>query len=204
MNAESRIAPIVAQMRIVFRSRVLTAAVGPELVKIYGWSNFDTTIDRLITEQPKEWLPKEFDSYSALLRASYDDARNVLTKNLGEDDTKWTWGDLTKVRFNHALASAPLVGLQFGIAPVPQNGAGGLAATVNVGAGVSMRFIADPSDWDKTQQGITLGESGVPSSPHWKDQLSDWRAVTPRAFPFTSSAVTNATKETMVLNPTMK
>ena len=64
-----------------------------------------------------------------------------------------------------------------------------------------MRLIADLSDWDRTQHGIALGQSGNPSSPHWSDQLEDWRAVTPRAFPFTEAAVTAATKQTLVLEP---
>jgi penicillin amidase len=76
-----------------------------------------------------------------------------------------------------------------------------VGATVNVGAPVSMRFIADPNDWDQTQHGIALGESGIPSSLHWIDQLADWRAVTPRPFPFTEAAVTKATKETVTLAP---
>jgi penicillin amidase len=201
VNAASRVAPVVAQMRIAFRSRILTAALGDDLVKIYQWSNFDTTIDRLITDQPKEWLPKEFGSYAELLRASYEDARKVLTRNLGADESKWTWGEMVKVRFQHPLAGAPLVGLQFAIPPFPQNGTGGLAATVNVGASVSMRLIADPSDWDLSQHGITLGESGIPSNPHWNDQLADWRAVTPRVFPFSDAAITRATNETWVLDP---
>ena len=108
---------------------------------------------------------------------------------------------MAKVNFRHPLAAAPLIGLQFSIAPFPQNGSSGLAPTVNVGGFVSMRVIADPSDWDKTQHGITLGESGVPSSPHWSDQLADWRNVTPRAFPFTEAAVAKATKETLVMTP---
>ena len=100
------------------------------------------------------------------------------------------------------VRGAPLIGAQFTVPPFPQNGTGGfIGATVNVGAAVSMRLIADPSDWDKTQHGITLGESGLPKSPHWSDQLADWRAVTPRAFPFTAAAVTKATKETLVLEP---
>jgi penicillin G amidase len=201
VSADSHVAPVLAQMRIAFRSRILTAALGEDLVKIYQWSNSDTTIDRLITDQPKEWLPREFTSYAELLRACYEDARKVLTKNLGEDESKWTWGEMVKVRFPHPLAGAPLIGLQFTIPPFPQNGTGGLAATVNVGATVSMRLIADPGDWDKTQHGIALGESGIPSSPHWKDQLDDWRAVTPRVFPFSEAAVARATKETMVLEP---
>lgn len=201
MNADSTVGPVVDQMRIAFRGRILNAALGDELVKIYQWSNFDTTIDRVIAEQPKDWLPKEFISYADLLRACYEDAQKVLTRRLGADESKWTWGELVKVNFRHPLAGAPLVGLQFAIAPIPQNGAGALAATVNVGANVSMRLIADPGNWDNTQHGITLGESGVPNTPHWKDQLDDWRAVTPRVFPFSEGAVARATRETLVLEP---
>jgi penicillin amidase len=202
LSAESTVAPVAAQMRIAFRSRILTAFLGPELVRSYQWSNFDTTIDRVLKEQPASWLPKEFATYADLLKACYDDAVNNLTRLYGADRTKWTWGEMAKARFPHPLGSAPLIGAQFTIPPFAQNGTGGLiGSTVNVGAGVSMRLIADPSDWDKTQQGIALGQSGLPKSPHWSDQLADWRAVTPREFPFTQAAVSKATKETLVLEP---
>ena len=202
VNAESNVAPLLSAMRLSFRSKILAAALGPDLVRNYQWSNFDTTLDRIITDQPAEWLPKEFPTYADLMRASYDEAVTTLTKSLGADETKWTWGDLAKARFPHPLGQAPLIGGAFTLPPFPQNGTGGLlGATVNVGAAVSMRLIADPSDWDKTQQGIALGESGLPKSPHWTDQLADWRAVTPREFPFTAAAVAKATKETLVLEP---
>jgi hypothetical protein len=109
---------------------------------------------------------------------------------------------MAKARFPHPLGGAPLIGAVFTVPPFPQNGTSGLlGATVNVGASVSMRLIADPSDWDKTQQGIALGESGSPKNPHWSDQLADWRAVTPREFPFTQAAVVKAAKEKLVLEP---
>ena len=202
VNAESTVAPVAAQMRIAFRSKVLTAALGPELIRNYQWNNFDTTLDRVLKDQPAAWLPKEYASYADLMRASYDEAIGNLTKNLGADETKWTWGEMAKARFPHPLGGAPLIGAQFTIPPFPQNGTGGLlGATPNVGSAVSMRLIADPGDWDKTQQGIALGQSGSPKSPHWSDQLADWRAVTPREFPFTQAAVVKATKQTLVLEP---
>lgn len=202
VNAESTVAPLASQMRLAFRSKILTAALGPELVRNYQWSNFDTTLDRILKEQPAAWLPKEFSSYADLLKACYEDAVAVLTKNLGADQTKWTWGEIAKARFTHPLSTAPLIGTLYAIPPLPQNGTGGsIGATVNVGASVSMRLIADPSDWDRTQQGIALGESGMPKNPHWSDQLEDWRAVTPREFPFSAAAVAKATKETLILEP---
>jgi penicillin G amidase len=202
VNAESSVALIASQMRLAFRSKILTAALGPELVRNYQWSNFDTTLDRVLKDQPAAWLPKEYSSYADLLRASYDEAVSNITKSLGADETKWMWGEAAKARFPHPLGGAPLIGAQFTVPPFPQNGTGGfIGATVNVGANVSMRLIADPSDWDKTQQGIALGQSGLPKSPHWSDQLADWRAVTPREFPFTPAAVAKATKQTLVLEP---
>ena len=202
LTVDSRIAPIVAQMRIAFRDHILIAAIGEERAKSFGWSNFDTTLDWLIKEQPREWLPKDHDSYPALLRSCYDEARQNLTKVLGADEANWTWGNMVKSRFPHPLAAVPLIGLQFTITPLPQNGTGFLlGSTVNVGAPVSMRLIADPSNWDQTQQGITLGESGSPTSPHWRDQLEDWRAVTPRTFPFSDAAIAVATRESIVFQP---
>lgn len=202
INAESTVAPMMAQMRLAFRSKILTGALGPDLVRGFQWSNFDTTLDRIIKEQPADWLPKEFSSYADLLRASHDEARQTLTRSLGADESKWTWGEMVKARFPHPLSAAPLIGVQFTVPPFPQNGTGGfIGATVNVGAAVSMRLIADPGDWDKTQMGIALGGSGLNKSPHWNDQLADWRAVTPREFPFTPAAVAKATKSTLVLEP---
>jgi len=202
LEVSSHAALLVAQMRSAFRQRVFTAALGEQLAKSYGWPNSDVLLTRLITDQPREWLPKEFASYPELLLACYDDAQKALTKNLGADETKWIWGNMVKVSFPHPLAGVPFIGTQFSIPPFPQNGTDSvLSATVNVGSAVSMRLIADPSDWDKTQQGIPLGESGLPSSPHWKDQLEDWRNVTPRAFPFSKAAVESATEERLVLEP---
>lgn len=198
---DSRMAAIVSQMRAAFRQRIITAALGPDLGRTYTWPESDVLLDRLITEQPREWLPKEFATYADLLKACYEDARQTLTKNLGADESRWTWGAQTKARFQHPLAQAPLIGVQFTIPLFPQNGTGGSGATINVGASVSMRFIADLSDWDKSQNGIPLGESGWPNSPHWKDQLEDWRNVTPRTFPFSKSAIDASTKETLILTP---
>ncbi|MEJ7578321.1 MAG: penicillin acylase family protein [Pyrinomonadaceae bacterium] len=202
-NADSRTLPLAVGMRAAFRRRILATAVGEERAQQLTISAVSTFIDSVIQTRPREWLPKEFPSYEALLLQSYRDARANLTKQLGADETLWTWGRTGQIRFQHPLASVPLIGSPFVIAPLPRF-TNGSAGTVNVGASVSMRLIADTSDWDKTQQGIPLGQSGDPSSPHWKDQLNDWRNTTPRTFPFTDAGVRRATRETIVLAPASK
>jgi penicillin amidase len=197
---DSRVAPLVAEMRTAFRRRVLVAAIGDERARQFRWSG--GAFDRFAAARPAAWLPKEFKDYGELMRATLRDARAALTTRLGADESQWTWGRYTQARFPHPLSIAPLVGQQFLIQPFPQGGSGGAAgATVNVGAGVSMRLIADTSDWDRTQQGIALGESGDPASPHWSDQLADWKAVTPRPFPYTARAVAGAAVEVWELKP---
>lgn len=203
VTADARAPALVIEMRSAFRRYIITALAGAELAQQYRWPGGDTLLDRAITERPPGWLPKQFSSYEELLRACYQDARAAAIRRMGADETAWKWGhpSLAHVRFPHPLTVAPLIGQRFLITPFPQNGSAGALVTVNVGAAVSMRFIADPADWDATRMGIPLGESGNPSSAHWKDQLDDWRNVTPRLFPFSKAKVAAAAAETVTLSP---
>ena len=202
LNPDSPVGPLMAEMENAFRQRILTAALGPERARQYAWDAHYLWMNQLLTARPAAWLPKEFKNYGELILACYADARAALTKRIGADEAQWTWGRYTQARFPHPLAIVPFIGQQFLIPPFPESGTGGRpGATVNVGDGVSMRFIADLSNWDHTQQGIALGESGDPQSKHWSDQLSDWRAVTPRALPFNSTAVAAAAREMLIMMP---
>jgi penicillin amidase len=193
VDADSRGALMVAATRNAMRTRILTAVGGTELARQYAWNN-DPFIDQIIAKRPNTLLPKEFGDYSELIRASYRDAQETLRQRIGTNESDWIWGRFAQVRFPHPLAEIPRVGERFTIPPFPQNGsgAGGPGATVNVGANVSMRLIADLSNWDRTRQGISLGESGDPMSSHWRDQLDDWRGVTPKTFPFSVVGVKKA------------
>jgi penicillin amidase len=192
--------PLVGQMRVAFFRRLL----GEKYASQFNWGNF-IFFDAAVAAHPAAWLPKEYKDYGELMRACLLDARTNLARRLGADESQWTWGRNNPASFPHPLASVPFFGQPFVIKPFPQPGSGGrVGATPNVGANVSMRLIADPSDWDKTQQGIALGESGDPASPHWSDQLADWRAVTPRAFPFSAQAVAAQAAEVWELKPATK
>ena len=199
-NADSTALPLVVEMRKVFRSHVLTAALGAELAQLYEWRNESTFIDNLIAERPASWLPEEFDSYESLLMACYHEALNTLTKKLGPERDQWTWGRLARVRFPHPLEKLGAAGAKFATATFPRH-TGGSMPTVNAGSRVSMRFIVDLSDWDSTRLCLPLGESGVHSSPHREDQRAEWRAVTPRVVPFSESAIADATDSILLLKP---
>ncbi|MEP6923768.1 MAG: penicillin acylase family protein [Pyrinomonadaceae bacterium] len=198
MNADSKAALLVSEMQAVFSKRILDANLSAAQRAQFRSSMLSSFLDRLITEKPSNWLPKEFANYGDLLKACEKDARENLIKKLGADAAKWTWGEANKIRFNHPLASVPFIGGQFAIEPLPLNGAGN---SPNVGSNVSMRLIATPGNWDATRHGIALGESGLPNSPHYKDQLDSWYKGISPVFPFSQPAVKKASKEAMVLIP---
>ncbi len=199
-SADSRVMPLAAEMRNAFRRRVLTAAIGEEKANAYNWGNAGTFVDFVVTKRPHEWLPKEFDNYESLLLESYRDARRNLTETLGEQEENWIFGKTKSYTFFHPLAGAPLIGGRFAIEPLKRDFGGG-GRTVYSGIFVSMRLIADLSNWDKTQQCIAPGQSGNPDSPHWKDQIREWQEVTPREFPFSQTAISQAARQTLRLMP---
>ena len=148
MTSDSHAALLVNEIRIAFRNRILNDALGAERAARFGWANDGNWEDKILLTQPKNWLPKEFSSYADLFKACEIEARDKLIKQIGIDREKWTWGNSGKIIFPHPLVVAPLIGLQFDVKSLPLKGSGGAAATPNVGASVSMRFLASPDDWD--------------------------------------------------------
>src|SRR5262249_41366648 len=150
---------IVAELRTQFRQKILSPVLGDKW-RGYRWANSDSFVDKIIAEQPPAWLPAGFANYGELLKKCFQDARTSLAGTMGPDESKWRWGHPAAgyIRFKHLLADAPFVGQQFAVAPFPQNGSAANVITVNAGPFVSMRLIADLSDWDQTREGIALGE----------------------------------------------
>ena len=152
----------------------------------------------IIKEKSARWLPKGFANYTELLKTCDKESRTSLAnpKRFGADEANWRWGNVFVANFQHPLAVVPLIGAQFVVRYTTVNGSG---LTPNVGSYVSMRQIASPGNWDATRHVIPLGESGNPSSPHFKDQFEAWRTGTPAIFPFTKKAVEKAAKEIWIL-----
>lgn len=153
---------------------------------------------RALQSNSNLWLPRDFPNWGALLLSCEQAAEADLTKRFGEDRSKWTWGAVFTARFPHPLAAAPLIGSQFAS---PNVGIAGSGQTPNVGSAVSMRHIASPGNWDATRLVIPLGQSGNPSSPHFKDQFDMWRTTTPAVLPFSDAAVKSAAKQSIVFKP---
>jgi penicillin amidase len=75
----------------------------------------------------------------------------------------------------------PVLASYFNIGPVEMSGSSTTIKQTTQRLGPSMRFVADLSDWDRSLNNITIGESGQFLSRHFKDQWDAYYAA--RSFP---------------------
>jgi len=144
----------------------------------------------------------------ALLLAALSSAENKLAAKQGSDAKKWSWGELHRARFLHALDQARGAAALFDRGPVQRPGD---SYTVNAtysrdqdfvqSGGASYREIFDLSDWDKSLGINVPGQSGQPGSKHYDDLLPLWSEG--RYFPlsYTKTAVDRVTEDVLELTP---
>ncbi|MFA9273615.1 MAG: penicillin acylase family protein [Candidatus Aquirickettsiella gammari] len=118
-----------------------------------------------------------------LLLDSLASAYTKLELTLGTDNKNWRWGNLQKTLFAHPLSKIldSASRTQFDIGPLAR---GGSANTVNQSTyrlsdftqlnGPSFRVVIDVGNWDNSRAINAPGQSGDPSSPHYRDLAEPW------------------------------
>ena len=129
----------------------------------------------------------------------------------GADPAKWQWGDLTRVRIGHPLASAiPAIAAAF---PKIEGGRSGGDGTTpmargfnsrrgfNVSHGASYLFVADVGAWDNSRFLLLPGQSADPRSPRYRDFYPKWLAGAMQPLWFSKAAVDRHAAGRLVLAP---
>lgn len=128
----------------------------------------------------------------------------------GMDPKRWQWVKLHFSFFVHPMA--PILDkagqAQVNVGPLPR---GGSAYTVNVSSyhpdsfwqahGPSFRMVLDVGNWDNSRAINTPGQSGDPSSPHYRDLAGSWAEG--KYFPllYSRDAVQKAASKVIELVP---
>jgi penicillin G amidase len=138
------------------------------------------TIDALKNSSPR-WFGGEDarGGRDAVLLTSLEDAVKETRERLGDDPSKWRWGNLHVAPFTHALSTDAERLALFNLPSVERSGDGN---TVNSTGGpnfrqthgASFREILDVSDWDRSVATNVPGQSGQPGSKHYGDLLPLW------------------------------
>lgn len=151
-------------------------------------------VRHMLAERPAGWVP----DWDKFLLDSFGDAVDEGSRIQGDRVARWDWGLYNTVSLvNPVISRVPYIGRWFEVGDVAMSGASTTVKQTTRRLGPSMRFIADLSDWDRSLNNITVGESGHVLSRHYKDQ---WEAYyTGRSFPMGFTRV--EVKETLRVRP---
>jgi penicillin amidase len=162
------------------------------LYSSWAWWNM-ATIDRLLfgpDPAGRQWCDEPItpavEGCEVVVRASFAEAIDVLSKRFGDKPADWRWGRTHVAPFGHMLFRyVPVLSDLTGRPTVT----GGADDTLDRGSpdmrkapfdfphihGAGFRGVYDLADLDDARFIIAGGQSGNPLSPHYADQLPLWR-----------------------------
>jgi len=200
LTTDSVAASIEVNARYTLRPMLLEPKLGKELAGSYRWSESNFAIEEIVMHASPEWLPPDYKDWDAFLAAVV--RRALKDGNAPSDLSKWTYGSWHVVEIEHPLSGfLPFVGRMAGTGKQPLSGDTVTVKQVGESFGPSQRFTMDWSNVDGSTENISLGESGNPYSPYYRDQWSDYYNGRTFALPFTPAAVNASTQHTLRLLP---
>jgi penicillin amidase len=145
----------------------------------------------------------------ALLARSLTQAVAELTDKLGPDMTRWQWG---QNGYHHALIRHPLANAvndatraRLDVGPAPRGGDAFSPSATGAGdnqtAGGSFKIIADTADWDRSLGLNNPGQSGDPTSRHYRDLFEIWARGGYFPVLYSRAKVEAAAEERVVMRP---
>jgi penicillin amidase len=139
-----------------------------------------------------------FSDNDAVLLQCLSEAIEAGRRMQGSKVANWDYGLYNELTIAQPVGNQlPAVGSYFNIGPIPMSGSSTTVKQTTRKLGPSMRFVADLSDWEKSLNNLTIGESGQILSPHYKDQWKAYYAA--RSFPMQFNKID--AKHTLTVNP---
>jgi penicillin amidase len=194
---------------------IFTDELGSELAK--AWRSkanlWAIMVGTVVERRLDHWFDRadspEREDRAAVFRAAFELAVRDAARRFGDDPRSARWGALHTLTFRHALGrGSRLLAAYFDRGPfaVP-----GHAGTVNkmeapfdgheVTIGPSTRQITDLGDLDASLAVLPGGQSGMPASPHYDDQMRLWLRGEHHTLPLSREAVERITTRRLVLEP---
>jgi penicillin amidase len=171
------------------------------------WSLYEVVLE---LSQPRAALfgASVIPARDALLRDTLQAAYEELSAKLGTDPRGWSWGELHKVYFRHALDGATGTASLLDRGPVGRPGDGDVVQATGFAdgsfeqtSGASYREIFDLGDWDNSVATNAPGQSGQPGSRHFDDLLPAWSSGQYFPLRYSRTAVDAVTTDLLILEP---
>jgi penicillin amidase len=201
-RADSAVTLVCELTRHALLNRILKPKLGEGLAG-YRWPMSSVFIENVLSQHWTRWLPPGDADFNQTLMKSLEAGVAEVAERVGSHGhAAWQWGLTIPLTFRHRLSFAfPFLGRFLNVGPVPQAGTGATVKQTTPNVGPSMRMVVDFSDFDRSVQNITLGESGQIFSPYYRDQFDAWYHG--RSFPmlWSEEAVRKGAMHRLVLEP---
>jgi len=144
---------------------------------------YERMVKKIVLQNQTRWLG-EADS-GKFVSDCFQKAMRTGRSMIGSDPSKWKWGDLHKVEFNHPIAvRSRFLEALYDVGPLEVSGSmdtiyfSGWSPShpFNSFEGVTLTQTSDMTHPPQLFGTITMGISGHFFSSHYKDQISDWLA----------------------------
>jgi len=200
-DADSPLVSFLEDTRNVALFLLLEPYLGKD-TSLYDWRS-TAFLQKILTDRPAKWLPSAYKTYDELLCAAADWAvRRLAERAKSERIEDWQWRRFDSLEMLHPIGRAGLLKLLLSIAGKPQSGTMFSPRAAKQHEGPSMRFVANPANWDDSILLIPAGQSGQFGSSHYTDQFSYWYEGKPIVAPFSDAAEASARRHTLTLKPT--
>ncbi len=147
-----------------------------------------------------------------ILRSALVAAYKDMTAKYGADYKVWQWGKLHTATFvSNPLGASGISVIEDFVngGPVAVNGSSlsvnatswSITNPFGVTSLPSMRMIVDFSDFNKSQWITTTGESGHPTSPHYRDMIDRWRNIQYDTMLWDAATIQKGKVSKLVLQP---
>lgn len=187
-------APVLANLVHRELRRRIAEAAAPKSGALYRSESAEAVVESLLRERPIGW----FDDWDQVLVESVVGAYQAAARQLGNNSSKWSYGEVNRLAVLHPVFGRfGVLKPFFSVGPVPMDGSSTTVLQKGTRLGPSMRFIADLSEWDKSLVTLVTGQSGHVTSGHFKDQWDEY--IDGKAFPLQFEHVQAAS--TLVLKP---
>jgi len=208
---------------------VFSALLGDEETLIQNYLGVGTTIlalqngyasrstpllIRLLNEHNDSWfadsvIPDSPDSWNEAISNAFKAAIEDLQEKLGSDVSRWKYGAIHKMTYNHPFGMVKPLARIFNRGPFP---VGGDIDTINQAASLtnqpdtvvtvpSYRQIANLADLKASLSGHAPGQSGHPASKHYADFIKPWLNVEHHPQLFERSMIEENAEGTLLLMP---
>ncbi|MDQ6758293.1 MAG: penicillin acylase family protein, partial [Acidobacteriota bacterium] len=163
-------APMIAAIAYLEYRKRVAAVASPRNADVYEIQMAPAALQQILENGGRGWFADNDAVLLQSLTAALDDGRRLQ----GSKVVNWDYGIYNELTIAQPVGNQlPGVGSYFNIGPIPMSGSSTSVKQTTRKLGPSMRFVADLSNWEKSLNNLTVGESGQILSHHYKDQ---WKA----------------------------